>query len=452
MQRILIIILAVSLFSCTSKDQKKSTDSISNVASEQLPDWARSANIYEVNIRQYTEEGTINAFAEHLPRLKKMGVDILWLMPIYPISDSKKKGTLGSYYAVSNFMEVNPEFGTMADVDQLIEKIHELDMKIILDWVPNHTGWDHVWIKEHPDWYSQDEKGNIIDPQNDQGESFGWTDVADLNYDSQNMRTEMIRQLEWWIQEKDIDGYRMDIAFGVPDDFWKSVKEKLYSIKPIFMLAESENHSHRNEGYFHSTYAWNLFHCMNDIAKSEKKVANFIEIHQQNKESFKAGNSLHFTSNHDENSWNGTVFERLGDGAQGWAVIMTLLDGIPLVYSGMEEPLNKRLAFFEKDTINFDKFAYEDFYTSLFELKKKYSALHNLPYGSEVEWIPTNSNILAFQRKSKTHTISVFFNTSNSDQTINQQGVPGKILLSNQGIHRRDKELLKAYEFIVLVD
>ncbi len=383
-----------------------------------LPTWAQSANIYEVNIRQYTEEGTINAFTTHLPRLKKMGVDILWFMPIYPISTTKKKGTLGSYYAVSNFLEVNPAFGSMQDMEKLIDQIHALDMHIILDWVPNHTGWDHHWIQDHPDWYTQDLQGNIVDPQNDQGESFGWTDVADLNYDSKEMQAEMIRQLKWWLEVMHIDGYRMDIAFGVPNDFWASAQKALSAERELFMLAESETPEHRNQGYFHANYGWSLFHAMNDVAKGSKSVDEFKQIHVKNQGQYSEGNSLYFCSNHDENSWNGTVFERLGDAAQGWAVVKGLLDGIPLLYSGMEEPMRKRLEFFEKDTIGFKQYAYQDFYTKLFTIKKEYTALHNLPYGSPVKWLESKPNILRFERKNQEHAIQVYFNPKEQSEQI----------------------------------
>jgi len=412
MRYLILIWFVCSMLACQPSGNKTVPSNLSKDAMYNLPEWAKYAFIYEVNIRQYTEEGTINAFRKHLPRLKEMGVDILWFMPIYPISTTKKKGTLGSYYSVTNFLEINPEFGTMDDVDQLIQDIHELDMKIILDWVPNHTGWDHIWLKNHPEWYTQNDQGEIIDPHNDQGESHGWTDVADLNYSSSEMRAEMLDQLEWWVKEKNIDGYRMDIAFGVPDDFWQSVKERLYPIKPIFMLAESENDTHRNNKYFHSTYGWNLFHVMNDIAKGHKTNQDFINTHQENANKFTNGNTLIFTSNHDENAWNGTVFERFGEGAKGWAVIMGLLDGMPLIYSGMEEPMKKRLEFFEKDNIEFSDYKFSSFYQSLMNIKKEHPALHNLPYGAKAEWLDINDRILAFKRTSGESDITVLFNSS----------------------------------------
>lgn len=435
--------------SCQPKNVPEKANEVPSNLFE-LPNWAASANIYEVNIRQYTKEGTINAFKKHLPRLKEMGVDILWFMPIYPISTTKKKGTLGSYYSVNNFLEINPEFGTMKDVDDLIKSIHDLDMKIILDWVPNHTGWDHVWLKKHPEWYTQDANGNIIDPHNDQGESHGWTDVADLNYNSKEMRKEMLSQLEWWVKEKDIDGYRMDIAFGVPDSFWHDVRDQLFSIKPIFMLAESENAEHRNDSIFHSTYGWNLFHVMNDIAKGKKSVEDFIKTHQENESKFKQGNTLIFTSNHDENAWNGTVFERLGNAAEGWAVVMALLDGIPLIYGGMEEPLQKRLEFFEKDTIGFSEYRYSPFYKELFKIKHNNPALYNLPLGAKVKWSQEkDSDLLSFSRSVENNTIEVLFNTGENAINIAEYDLDQyEILFSNRESENKSK--LLSTEYLVL--
>lgn len=430
MIRLLYILLIINLVACKPSNETDKTES--KQVKTALPEWAKSANIYEVNIRQYSEEGTINAFSKDLPRLKGMGVDILWFMPIYPISTTKKKGTLGSYYSVSDFTKINPEFGTMEDVEAMIQQIHDLDMKVILDWVPNHTGWDHHWIQDHSDWYTKNGKGEIIDPHNDQGESHGWEDVADLNYDSKEMRAEMLRQLEWWITEKGIDGYRMDIAYGAPLDFWYEVRERLYAIKPIFMLAESELAEHRNDSIFHATYGWNLFHTMNDIAKGNKTVADFRRIHLENSSKFNKGNTLLFTSNHDENAWNGSAPERLGGGLRGWAATMALLDGIPLIYSGMEEPMTKRLEFFEKDTIGFKKYELANFYKELFTIKKNNSCLYNAPFGASANWISkVDERVLAFTRKDDKSQVSFFFNTS-SEPTV----IESKLL---QGVDQQSK-------------
>ncbi|MEN6456923.1 MAG: alpha-amylase family glycosyl hydrolase, partial [Prolixibacteraceae bacterium] len=216
------------------------------------PEWLKDAVLYEVNIRQYTPEGTFDAFAEHLPRLKKLGVDILWLMPVHPISEKNRKGTLGSYYSVRDYQGINPEFGTLDDFKRLVNRSHELGMKVIIDWVANHTGWDHRWISEHPDWYTQDSTGAIISPNPD------WSDIADLNFAVQPMRREMIREMQYWLRETDIDGFRCDVAWGVPQDFWEEARASLDSVKPVYMLAEDEDHPEFLEKAFDSNYAWKL--------------------------------------------------------------------------------------------------------------------------------------------------------------------------------------------------
>jgi len=275
--KLILPLLAVLLiFSC--KQEAASTsgkNSESKVAqqtkSRALPEWAKQANIYEVNVRQYTEEGTFDAFSTHLPRLKSMGVDILWMMPIFPISDTKKKGTLGSYYAVSDFRTTNPEFGSMESFENLLGKAHALGMKVILDWVPNHTGWDHVWIKSNKDFYTQDKAGNIVDPIDpNTGKSWGWTDVADLNYDNPEMRKQMIDDMLFWVNDVKIDGFRMDVAHNVPNDFWQDASDQLFAANnDLYMLAESEVTDHVNNGYFHTIYGWGMHHLLNDIAKGD---------------------------------------------------------------------------------------------------------------------------------------------------------------------------------------
>jgi glycosidase len=311
MKKIFLFLLLIIL-SCKTDNTKSVLTSDGLL---QLPDWAKNANTYEVNVRQYTEEGTLEAFSRHLPRLQKMGVDILWLMPIHPISmknrkakgdlnvedinsETERKKYLGSPYSVANYTEVNPDLGTMKDFNNLVHQVHELGMKIIIDWVPNHTGWDNPWITEHPEWYTQDSLGNIIDPIDyNTGKSWGWTDVADLNYDNKDMRKEMIKSMQFWLEEGGIDGFRVDVAHGIPQDFWNEMTPALVdSKKDIFLLAESEVPSHRNENTFHATYGWSFHHLLNDIAKGEKRAEDIDKWYVENNQKFNKGLDLMFTS------------------------------------------------------------------------------------------------------------------------------------------------------------
>ena len=407
--------LLISLSHCKKSEVKNPVETRTYFDTE----WAKNANIYEVNIRQYTDEGTFKAFEQHLPRLKNMGVKILWLMPIQEISKTKRKGTLGSYYSVSDYNKTNPEFGTMEDFDALVTATHALDMKIILDWVPNHTGWDHPWITEHPDYYTKDSMGNITDPINQEtGESWGWTDVADLNYDNPEMRQAQIEAMKFWINEHDVDGFRCDVAHSVPEDFWTEVRQALVREDPeLFMLAEAEVPALRNNQDFVMDYGWEFHHIMNDIAKGEKSVREIDFWLGRDKSKYEHGYHMHFTSNHDENSWAGTEMERMGDGHLAFAVLVSTFDGMPLIYSGQEEPLNRRLEFFEKDNIAFENYAYEDFYTRLLDLKRNNKAIWNGEYGGPLIRINDHKQVYAFSREKEGEQVVVLLNLSGEVQS-----------------------------------
>lgn len=373
-----------------------------------LPSWIDDAVIYEVNIRQYTEEGTFEAFRKHLPRLKEMGVDVLWFMPIHPISEKNRLGTLGSYYSIQNYLEVNPEFGTKEDFKRLVDEAHEMGFKVMMDWVANHTGWDHPWIEEHPEWYVRNDQGKIVYPEN-------WKDVAQLNDDNKALQKEMIKMMKYWVDEFGIDGFRCDYAKGVPVKFWEKASQQL----GVYMLAEDNEVYELLDNAFHTNYGWDLFHLMNDIAKGSKAPRNLI--HYQNrvdqlypKDTF----PMLFTTNHDENSWNGTVFERLGAAYEPMAVLTFTLPGIPLIYSGQEAGLAKRLAFFEKDAIDWSELPYEDFYRDLITLKRENKAIFNGPFGGPVEFVETtNDRILSFIREKEKNKVIVIMNLSNRQQS-----------------------------------
>lgn len=382
-----------------------------------LPEWAVNANIYEVNIRQFTPEGTLNAFARHLPRLKDMGVAILWLMPIHPISEEKRKGSMGSYYAVDDYKKVNPEFGTDEDLRSLIQQAQEMDMYVILDWVANHTGWGNPWINEHPGWYTH-RNDTIIHPLNESGELTDWYDVADLNYENQEMRAAMIDALAYWVDSFNIDGYRCDVTWGVEDSFWKEAWETLRKKRALFTLAEAESPGDRDSAGFNMSYAWSLHHRLNDIAKGEKDVNTIDEWLAEDRAKFPQDKGFHmqFTSNHDENSWNGTVFERMGDGHKAFAVLTATFEGMPLIYGGQEEPMRKRLRFFEKDTIGFSDYTYADFYKTLLNLKKEEKALWNGKYGGEPLRINESERVYAFKREKDDSRVIVILNLSDQPQ------------------------------------
>jgi len=408
--QILILILAVLLLGSLLISGCKETirEKIPPVSSVVHPEWSKNAVIYEVNLRQYTPEGTFEAFAAHLPRLKEMGVDILWFMPIHPIGELNRKGGLGSYYSVKDYKAVNPEFGDMDDFRALVEQAHELGMYVILDWVANHTAWDHAWVTEHPEYYLKDEGGNIVSP-------YDWSDVAGLDYNNEEMRGKMLDALKFWVSDTDIDGYRCDVAGLVPVDFWDRARSELDGIKKVFMLAEAEQSDHHVNA-FDMSYAWELHHIMNDIAAGKKNTKDLDRYFSRHDSTFPAdAYRMLFITNHDENSWNGTVSERLGDAAGTFAMLTFTLPGMPLLYSGQEAAMDKRLRFFDKDTIDWGDYELAGFYRDLIRLRKENPALWSGEAGGKMKRIKTtdDASVYAFIRRKDKDAVLVFANLSN---------------------------------------
>jgi len=408
-------IFAIVLMACNNpaSDKNKETDGEKmtegkNAAVVNLPlEWTVNANIYEVNIRQYSEEGTFNAFIEQLPRLKEMGVDILWIMPIYPIGQKNKKGELGSYYSISDYTGINPAFGELDDFKKLVEKAHQMGMYVILDWVANHTAWDHPWIKEHPEYYEKDADGKMISP-------FDWTDVVSLDYNNQEMRKAMRDAMQYWLKEANIDGFRCDVAGEVPTDFWNWLRPQLDDVKPVFMLAESEK-PELLESAFDMDYGWEFHHIMNEIAQGKKNVKDILSYLKVEQERTSArAYKMYFITNHDENSWNGSIKERMGDAADAWAVYTFTMHAMPLIYSGQEAANEKRLEFFEVDPIDWKDYPKQGFYQKLIEIKHQNEALWNGANGGDFKPLKTDhpEKILAFRRLKGDNDMVVIINFS----------------------------------------
>jgi len=384
------------------------------------PEWAMNAVIYEVNIRQYTKEGTFEAFAKHLPRLKEMGIDIIWLMPVQPISKLNRKGKLGSYYSISDYKGINPEFGDERGFEMLVQTAHKYGMKVMLDWVANHTGWDHQWVEQYPDFYKKDDKGEMYPPVED------WTDVVALEYENPKLWQEMTNEMAYWVERFDIDGFRCDVAGMVPTKFWVKARTKLRSIKPLFMLAESEEAEHLESGAFDMIYAWNTHHLMNKLATGEESAAALIKQQLTDMKTFpKDSYRMLFTSNHDENTWNGTVEERMGKNAKSMAVLTFTLPGMPLIYSGQEVGLNQRLEFFEKDEIKWDERSpWTPFYTELIRLRKSNPALRSGPKSGAFYQLKTTNdeNVIAFYRESGNNIVVVYVNLMDKETRVKVKG------------------------------
>ena len=386
--------------------------------------WIHHTNIYEVNLRQYTVEGTFNAFAKELPRLRDMGVEVLWFMPIHPISKLGRKGVLGSYYAIENYADTNPEFGTINDFKNIVQAAHALGFKVIIDWVANHSGNDNVWIAEHRDFFVQDAEGNILHP-------YDWDDVSKLNYDNPQLRKTMIDTMQFWINECGIDGFRCDMAHLVPLDFWEEARAAIDKTKAdLFWLAETEDIAYHQ--VFDASYTWEWMHKTEDYCKGYTDMNGLYSILDKYKNDFPAtAYRAYFTSNHDENSHTGTEYDKFGDAAKALAVFSCTWNGIPLIYSGQELPNLKKLAFFEKDVIAWTgKYELHDFYKTLLSLKKNNGAMSSANASAPLTILQTDkpSQVMAFIRQSGNDAVLVLLNLSKENlwPGIHDEKIRGK--------------------------
>ena len=429
-----------------------------------------TAVIYEANIRQYSPSGHFDAFTKDIPQLKELGVKVIWLMPIFPISETKRKATggedskfasdfpeaeqskyLGSYYAVTDFTKINPEFGTIEDFRNLIKTAHENGIYVILDWVPNHTGWDHPWIKNNPDYYTQDENGTIIHPKDTD-----WTDVADLNYDNQEMRKEMIADMQYWLKEEGVDGFRCDVAASVPTDFWKEAIPQLRNTKDIFMLAEAWEPELAKDDLFEMVYGWDTHHIMNDMAQGKKGLKawkdRLIVIDSLYE---KDVIMMNFVTNHDENSWNGTINERMKGAAPLMTAFSYVIPGMPLIYSGMEYDMDYRLKFFEKDSIPKTKQKMWPLLEKLGHLKNTNVALNGGKDPASYTNIETaNDKVLTFQRSKNNSSVTFIGNFSDKEQSLTTP-LKGKFTdyMTEEPIEMNNNILvLKPWEFRILTN
>ena len=404
---ILITTLLATFIGCKKETQIVKKTEIAAIT----PELAENAVIYEANIRQYSPEGTFNEFTKDIPKLKKLGVKVIWLMPIHEIgmknrkakgnvsieaiSDTiEKKKYLGSPYSVKDYRSLNSNYGTKEDFQQLVNEAHKNGIYVIIDWVANHTSWDHEWITKHSDYYTRDKNGKMIAP-------FNWTDVAELDFNNKNLRKAMIEDMKYWLTEFNIDGFRCDVAGEVPTDFWDTATAELNKIKPVFMLAEAEKAELQVKA-FDMGYGWEAHHIFNGIAKGEKTVKDWDNYVTKIDSTLQKDDiNMNFTSNHDENSWNGTEYERLGDAVEVFAAMSYIVPGMPLIYNGQEYDLKKRLRFFEKDTIPHTAGKMGSIYEKLGKLKVENEALNGGKNKSSYKRIVTSDDksILAFERE-----------------------------------------------------
>ncbi len=353
------------------------------------PSWSYRAVVYEMNVRQLTAEGTLAAAAERLDFLRQTGIDIIWLMPVYPIGVEERKGSLGSFYSVRDYCAVSDEMGTMADFDRFVERAHALGMHVILDWVANHTSRDARWISERPaDWYERDAEGRPAVP-------WDWTDTAKLNYANPVVWDGQFEAMAFWVRAHGVDGFRCDMAMLVPIEFWNRTVSRLRELKPdIFMLAEAEERNLFDMPAFDACYAWEMHHLMNDVAQQKVRVTALRDYIYADRGRYpKSAMRLAFTSNHDENSWSGSEYERMGDAREAMTVFTFVVPrGLPLIYTGQEVDYDHSFSFFEKDPIpRYEAGPNAALYRRLAALRHNHPALASGEPGGEMIEIRNNA-------------------------------------------------------------
>jgi 1,4-alpha-glucan branching enzyme len=373
------------------------------------PEWSKNATIYQINTRQFTAEGTFRAAEAHLPRLADLGADILWIMPIHPIGEVNRKGSLGSPYAVKDYLGVNPEFGTLEDFTHFVSEAHAHGFHVILDWVANHTAWDNPLVTEHPEWYLQDWKGDFcLTPWWD------WDDIIDFEYSSPELREYMTDALTYWVRETDIDGFRCDVAGFVPTDFWETARAELDAIKPVFMLAEWESKD-LHAAAFDMTYSWHWNDTVHRICQGLLPTSALEVYYAWNDKHWpRESMRMLFVSNHDKNALEGTEFEQFSDGLEAAMVLSVISEGMPLIHNGQEAGYDKRLEFFERDAIVWREHPYADLYRRLFALKHANTALWNAPWGPRMVRVPNSDSarVFSFVRCNEQDAVFAVFNFS----------------------------------------
>jgi len=410
MKQVITLILFMGIVACSAKSTTQPSYAPEPYVKLQHPDWSKDAVIYQINTRQYSQEGTFKAVESDIERIKALGVDILWLMPIHPIGQTNRKGSMGSPYAVKDFRAVNPDLGTIEDFKSFVATAHAQDMKVIIDWVANHTAWDNHLVSDHPDWFTHDFKGNMQPPP-----GTDWGDVVDLDYSQSGLREYMTEALKYWVEEVGIDGYRADVAGFVPLDFWETVRAELDVIKPVFMLAEWKTrdlHAHA----FDATYAWSWKETMQDIAKGQVDAGAIRGYYYDHQNTWPRDSMrMAYTENHDQNSWDGSTGEIYGDALEAALALSFVGEGIPLVYNGQEAGNQTRLKFFEKDIITWGNHPHGDLIRSLANLKEEQSVLWNGAWGAPLEVLATSESekVFSFIRRNEKGAVLAVFNLSN---------------------------------------
>lgn len=371
-------------------------------------DWVKKGIIYEIFPRAFSKEGNFNGVINRLEQLKELGITILWIMPIHPIGEVKRKGTLGSPYSVKNYYEINPEYGTKEEFRTLVNKAHQLGMKVIIDMVLNHCAWDNPLVKEHPEWFTKDNSGNFISPTPD------WSDVVDFDYNNKELRKFMINMLKYWVQEFDIDGFRFDVSELVPLDFWEEARKELEKIKKQFWLSEGTLPEHHIYS-FDMTYSWNVYDQLKPLLEGKRSKDEFIKVLNNEKYMFpKNSLRMRFNENHDKRR----AVEVFGeDGAFLTAALIFSLPGVPLIHNGQEVGEKIWSSLFEKTEINWNNYRENEFFKFFKVLTEFRKKNYGLVFG-ELKPIEISDKLLAFMNTKNNKGIFAIFNLGENKEKV----------------------------------
>lgn len=414
--------------------------------------WVRRSALYEVFVRDFSPSGDFKGVIKGLDRIQSSGANVIWLMPIYPVGVLNHKGKLGSSYAVRDYRAINHAYGSAADFQALVQAIHARGMKVILDWVPNHTSWDNVWIREHRDFYKKNERGEIEVPRDEHGKLTDWTDVAQLDYGNPELRRTMLATMRWWLETYEIDGFRVDVAGFVPDTFWNEAVPALRAAvpRPILLLAEWGDLRMHRLG-FDLTYSWDSYSRLKAVWRGTS-AATFIGPELEDMRAMPPGGMrMRFTTNHDETAWDNPPITLFGGaaGARAAYVTVALLPGRPLLYNGEEVESPQKLGLFERETVAWnqtDTARTRAFYRRVVQLARTDSAFLT----GDLRAIETSApaDVIAYGRGNAV----VLVNARSHDARVAVTGfsVNGAHDLLSSAVQRGDTLSLPAYGAVVL--
>jgi glycosidase len=360
---------------------------------------ARTA-LYEVFVRDFSPEGNFQGLVDGLDRIEAVGAEVVWLMPIHPIGEIDRKGPQGSPYSVTDYRGIHPDFGDEEDFRALVRAVQARGMKLILDWVANHTAWDHEWVTRYPERYARDEAGAMTVPRDEDGDLTDWTDVVELDYGNPDLRRAMIAEMLYWIEEFGIDGFRVDVAGMVPDDFWREAIPRLRAVRPLLLLAEWGDPRMHAVG-FDLTYPWGSYHRLKEVWRGEP-AAGFVDAEIQELATLPEGGlRMRFTTNHDETAWDEPPVLLFGGpaGARAAFVAMALLPGPPLIYNGQEVESPQELGLFVREPIEWDQPGADDaraFYRHVIHLSRTHDDLALAPLAAVQT--DASDDVIAYRR------------------------------------------------------